>query len=83
MAKTRAGSEGRIGRASASSLSAAEIRAVARRLGFVALKVHETVMSRLRQDSDQRLAEAFNDVFKPIVDLLLHFDLETSDDPEE
>jgi len=80
MAKTRAGSEGRIGRASASSLSASEVRTVVRRLGYVALQVHEVVMSRLTQDSDPRLAEAFNDIFKPIVDMMLHFDFEVDDD---
>jgi len=83
MPKMKAGFPERMGRDSASSLSASDLRVIVRRLGYVALKVHETVMSRLRQDSDARLAEAFNDIFKPVVDMLLHFDLEDGDDSQE
>jgi len=64
----------RMERASATSLSAAEVITTVRRLGFVALKMHEVIMSRLMRESPA-LAEEFNDVFKPAVDWLLHFEM--------
>lgn len=76
MPKKYGESRGRIGRASASSLSAAELRTIVRRLGFVAHKAHEAAMSNLLRNSDSNLAELFNDAFKPVVDYLLHFELE-------
>jgi len=75
------GSRGENGRDSATSLSAAEIHTTVRRLGFVTLKVHEIIMARLLKE-DQALAERFNDVFKPLVDLMLHFNLEDDDNGE-
>lgn len=78
------GSRRENGRESATSLSASEIQTIVRRLGFVALKVHEVVMSRLVTE-DEGLAELFNDVFKPMVDALVHFDFSDTevDDGED
>lgn len=73
----------RMGRASASSLSASELRTIVRRLGFVALKAHETMMSNLLADKKASLAEALNDALKPIVDALLHFELPEGEDDGE
>lgn len=63
-------------RASAASLSAAEITTVVRRFGFILLKVHEIVMTRLTGAEDAVLAERVNDTLKPMADLLVHFTLE-------
>lgn len=48
---------------------------IIRRLGFVACKVHESVMRSLLNKNEQETAERFNDCFKPIVDMLLNFDI--------
>lgn len=48
---------------------------VVRRLGYVALKIHHTVMNDLIAVGDQQGAERFNNAFKPMVDYLLSFEL--------
>jgi len=81
MAKHRIESAERMGSDRTSSLSAAEVCTVVRRMGYVAAKVHEVVMARLVVD-DQELAERFNDIFKPLVDIMIHFTLEEPGDGE-
>lgn len=66
-----------------SSLSASEIRTVVRRIGFVAQKAHETMMSNLIAAGNDELAENLNDALKPAVDYLLHFEMEDGDVPEK
>lgn len=65
----------RIGSATTSPLSAAEIQGVVRRFGYILAKAHEVIISRLIANQDDRLAEVVNDTLKPVVDWLLHFDL--------
>jgi len=57
-------------------LSPAELVTIVRRLGYVALRVHEVVMGRLTSQEEYSMAESFNDLFKPLCDLLVHFELE-------
>lgn len=66
----------RMERASASSLSAAELCTIVRRLGYVAVKAHEACMANLIEAGNEELASAFNDAFKPVCDWLLHFELD-------
>jgi len=61
-------------------LERATIVTTVRRLGFIMVKMHEVIMGRLVRQQEHELAEQFNDVFKPLADLLVHFDL---DDPLE
>lgn len=56
-------------------LSRAELVTTVRRLGYVALRVHEVVMGQLISTDRHELAEQFNDLFKPLADLLIHFEL--------
>jgi len=63
-------------------LTRAEIVTVVRRLGFVALKVFETIQGNLVSSGRHQYAEALNDSLKPLVDLLVHFELEDEPDTE-
>jgi len=45
--------------------------------------MHEIVMGRLTTQGEHELAERFNDVFKPLADLLVHFELEEHLESEE
>lgn len=65
----------RIGRPSASTLSAAQMESVVRRMGFVLSKAHEEMMRNLLQSGQVHLAEDVNDSLKPLVDALLHFEI--------
>lgn len=79
------GGEGREARASAfnaSGLSASEVVTIVRRLGFVALKVFETIQGNLVSSGRHQYAEALNDSLKPLVDMLVHFELEDAPDTE-
>lgn len=53
----------------------AVINTVVRRLGVVALRVFETIQANLVSNGREQYAEALNDSLKPLVDLLLHFDI--------
>lgn len=64
------------------SLSASEVNTVVRRLGFVALKVFETIQGNLVSAGRHQYAEALNDSLKPLVDCLVHFDLADGVAPE-
>lgn len=64
-------------------LTSAEVVTVVRRLGYVAAKMHQTMMSNLVASGNESVAEAFNDAFKPVVDWLLHFELEAVDASQE
>jgi len=75
MPKFKQGSSRTMGRDSASSLSASQINTIVRRLGHVAHMAYQTMMSRLIDDEQARLAEALSDCLKPCVDYLIHFDL--------
>lgn len=57
------------------SLDRATVVTTVRRMGFIMVKMHEVIMSSLCRDGKTRLAEQFNDVFKPLADMLLHFEL--------
>lgn len=57
-------------------LTPAQLVTVVRRLGFVMSKAHETIMGRLIAQGEHELAERFNDLFKPLVDLVVHFELD-------
>jgi len=63
-------------------LSRAELVTTIRRLGYVALRIHEVVMGRLVEQGSQQMAEHFNDWFKPLADLLVHFEMKDHDDAE-
>lgn len=65
----------RMGTEGVPPLSAAECTTIVRRFGYIAAKMHETVMSRLIADGQHDTAEVFNDTFKPVVDWLLNFDV--------
>jgi len=67
--------------APAGAMNRAELVTTVRRLGYVALRVHEVVMGRLTTDQRYELAEQFNDLFKPLADMLVHFELK--DDGKE
>jgi len=56
----------------------AELVTTVRRLGYIALRIHEVVMGQLTRTERYELAEQFNDLFKPLADLLAHFELEES-----
>lgn len=63
-----------------SSLSAAEINTIVRRLGIVLLRAVETMESNL---GDSPLRVAVRDSLKPVCDYMIHFDvsdLEVEDD---
>lgn len=51
---------------------------VVRRLGFLALKAHEVIMSRLIEE-ESPLAVTFQDAFKPLVDAMVHFEIGDDD----
>lgn len=57
-------------------LDRATVITVIRRTGYVAAKVHEVIMGRLISQGEHELAERFNDLYKPLVDMLIHFDLD-------
>jgi len=61
---------------------AAVINTVVRRLGFVALQVFNTIQGNLVSHGRHEYAEALNDSLKPLVDMLLHFELESDDTRE-
>jgi len=63
-------------------LSRAEIVTVVRRLGYVALRVFETIQGNLVSSGRHQYAEALNDSLKPLVDLLVHFELDDEPDTE-
>jgi len=63
-------------------LTRAEIVTVVRRLGYVALRVFETIQGNLVSSGRHQYAEALNDSLKPLVDLLVHFELEDEPDTE-
>lgn len=63
-------------------LSRSEIVTVVRRLGFVALQVFNTIQGNLVSSGRHQYAEALNDSLKPLVDLLVHFELEDEPDTE-
>jgi len=65
----------RAARVSASPLSASEIEGFVRRFGFVLNQLLQTMISSLIRTRDEKLAEDVNDMLKPCVDYLLHFDL--------
>lgn len=60
-----------------------ELVTTVRRLGYVCLRVHEVVMGRLTSQGEYSTAERFNDVFKPLADMLAHFELEDSGGEQE
>lgn len=78
----RAGSAGE-SRTADGTLSRAELITTVRRLGYVCIKVHEIVMGRLTTQGHYELAERFNDIFKPLADMLLAFDLADTQQGEE
>jgi len=80
MSKSRRDYAGETGRGSASSLSASELTTIVRRLGYIACKLHETIMSKLIADGDDVLAEQFNDAFKPVADWLIQFKVHGGND---
>jgi len=57
-------------------LERATIVTTIRRFGWIATKMHEVIMGRLVRQQEHELAEQFNDVFKPLADLLVHFNLD-------
>lgn len=68
----------RLGRASASPLSASELRDfeyIVRRMGQALSLVHSLLMTRLIDERDSALAERLNDELKPLVDMLLRFEV--------
>lgn len=67
--------KGRMDAKRAAQSEAAQIAVtVVRRLGFAASKAHQALMSSLLRN-DPEAAEAFNNAFKPLVDLMVHFEL--------
>lgn len=60
-------------------LEEATVITTIRRMGYVLSKVHEIVMARLIAQGEGDLAERFNDTLKPLVDLLVHFELGSDD----
>lgn len=62
---------------------AATINTVVRRLGFVALRVFETIQGNLVSSGRHEYAEALNDSLKPLVDMLVHFELEVAPETEK
>lgn len=67
---------------SGASLSASEIVTVIRRLGYVALTAYDVIQGNLTSRGNYRLAEALGDTLKPLVDMLVHFELEDVPDTE-
>jgi len=67
----------------AGELERATIVTTVRRLGFIMVKMHEVIMGRLVRQEQHELAEQFNDLFKPLADLLVHFDLDDTLEGEE
>lgn len=67
------------GRRPPPSLSASEINGVVRRLGFVLSQAYTVMQSNLISNNRLDLAEALGDCLKPLVDMLLHFELEDHD----
>jgi len=76
------GTEQPHGSPSAQGLDPAVVNTVVRRLGHVALAVFNTMMSNLVSNGRSQYAEALNDSLKPLVDCLLHFELESERDTE-
>lgn len=63
-------------------LDGATINTIVRRLGHVALQVFNTIQGNLVSSGRHQYAEALNDSLKPLVDLLVHFELEDEADTE-
>lgn len=74
MAQSDLGSRERVERFGASSLSAAEAQAIVRRFGYMLHRVHEVVLAELLT-KDNGYAERWNDVVKPIAEMLMTFQL--------
>lgn len=64
-------------------LDRAVIVTTVRRMGYIAVKMHEVIMGGLVRDGKEALAEQFNDVFKPLADMLLHFELDPTVERKE
>jgi len=75
------GSRKRMERASASSFAAQvpELVSVVRKSGYALAKLHDLVMTRVCSDDDVELAETLNDELKPLIDAMIHFDVEALD----
>jgi len=67
----------------AGELERATIVTTVRRLGFIMVKMHEVIMGRLIRQQEHEMAEQFNDLFKPLADLLVHFTLDDTLESEE
>lgn len=65
----------RIGRASASSLSASDIENVVHRIAFVLLRFYELVQARAESEGDQVIAAKLNDELKPLIDAIMRFEV--------
>lgn len=63
------------GGVAARSADAVTVNTVIRRLGYVAAKVHETVMSNLEGSGEEETAKRFDMIFQPLVQALLGFDV--------
>lgn len=68
--------------ASVGELDRATVVTTIRRFGYVITKAHEIIMGRLTSQGDYELAERFNDIVKPLADMLLGFELEESSGAE-
>lgn len=64
------------------ALDRATIITVVRRLGYVALQVFNTIQGNLVSSGRHQYAEALNDSLKPLVDMLVHFDLDDEENTE-
>lgn len=64
------------------NLDAKTVVTVVRRLGFVALKAYEVIQGNLTSSQKYELAETVADTLKPLIDQLLHFELEDLVDTE-
>lgn len=71
------------GGVAARTTDAVTVNTVVRRLGYIAVKVHETVMANLIHGGNAETAEQFNDIFKPLCDALLNFELDVSRETED
>jgi len=69
--------------ATRTALERATIITTIRRMGFIAIKIHEVVMGRLTSQGEHELAERFNDCFKPVADMLVHFELDEAHSEEK
>lgn len=71
------------GGVAARTTDAVTVNTVVRRLGYIAVKVQETVMANLIHGGNAETAEQFNDIFKPLCDALLNFELDVSRETED